>query len=193
MRADYNPICGFAALALVIPPFWAGAAEPFKLNVSQQYIPEAGLVTNCLLVTAREKYSFLPPANWRIESDETARKISLVLADGTVIAIQIKESALGTAAGQTQVQLRDQVLARFPGSSILAESVYFAEAGAGQAFDLEWNTGNGTRFATRFAVFSVSGETIEVVLTAKPEKFQSHHATFTGLLNTFRIAPAGQR
>jgi len=193
MRAHCNLISGFAALALVIPPFRAGAAEQFKLNVSQQHIPEAGLVTNCLLVTAREKYSFLPPANWRIESDEAARKVSLVLADGTVIAIQIKDVALGTAAGQTQAQLRDQVLARFPGASILAESVCFAEAGEGQAFDLEWDAGNGTRFATRFAVFSVSGEIIEVVLTTKPEKFHSHHATFTGLLNTFRIAPTGQR
>lgn len=193
MRANCNFIVGFAALTLAFSPFWAGAAEQFKLQVSQQYIPEAGSVTSCLLVTARERYSFLPPANWRIESDEVARKISLVLADSTVIAIQIKEGAFGTAADQTQVQLRDQVLARFPGASILAESVCYAEAGAGQAFDLEWNAENGTRFATRFAVFSVSGETIELVLTAKPEKFQSHHATFTGLLNTFRVAPAGER
>ena len=147
MRSLRVVFAGVAIGAFGLTQLAADAREQFELQVSKQLIPEAGPMAICLLMTGKEAYSFLPPANWRIEADKEERKVSLIAPDRTLVTIHTAKSGEMPTSGP-KLELRDQVLGRFRGVQVIDEWVCYAEGGAGRAFNLEWKAESGARFTT---------------------------------------------
>src|SRR2546426_6458081 len=99
MRSLRVVFAGVAIGAFGLTQLAADAREQFELRVSKQLIPEAGPMAICLLMTGKEAYSFLPPANWRIEADKEERKVSLIAPDRTVDVVGRRWGHCARSAG----------------------------------------------------------------------------------------------
>ncbi|MEW6159510.1 MAG: hypothetical protein AB1813_18945 [Verrucomicrobiota bacterium] len=172
---------------------WAGicyAADApkkpdFQMLTETIEIPERGSVPSYAILSSSLKFSFLPPPNWKMESNPLEKSITLTTPDfSTVLRFQI------TTNQERKLPIwRQRIQEQLPEAKIVREFVCYTSGRQGMAFDCEQTLTNKFQAATRIAYIPFEDGTVEFQMTSSPDKLRQHHFAFGCLLNSFRIDP----
>ena len=162
----------------------------FELTTRLLEIPERGIVTNLVLCTASQAFSFLPPTGWEIGVDEGENKIKWQSPDfRRALSIRIIPSLTGRKPLLKIEGLRQAVLQRFPGAVVTDEFICYTSGESGAAFDLRYAVRETFNLSTRVAFVAFPGGEVEFNLTTPTEDFAQNVLTFGNFLNSFKIEP----
>ena len=168
-------------------PRAVGAEEEFRLLTEALEIPERGVVTVYVLLAEGHRFSFLPPARWSVRPDAPKKAVHL-LPEDLRAGISFKIQA-GRRVTSGAVEVREQLLERYPQARISDEFKCYAGGSEGVAFDIERLVGQETSASSRLAFVAFKGGTVEFELTANTSRFADYHLSFGRLLSSFRIDP----
>ena len=196
MRSHLTLALGLVAAWAWAQPGSAEAKEPaptpprFELTTRTVEIPERGIVTNLVLCTARQAFSFLPPVGWNLGLEEAENKVKWQSPDfSRVLTIKIVPGQTDGRPVLKLDRLRQTVLQRFPGAAVTEEFVCYTSGESGPAFDLRYVVQETFNLCTRVAFVAFPGGEAEFSLTTPTEDFAKSHLVFGNLLNSFKIEP----
>jgi len=148
------------------------------------FIPERGAVPGLLLINGTNRYSLLLPADWRVGSDISERKVTRQSRDfsGT-ITLTLASGTNGTSFSKEAV--RDQLSRQYPEGKITREFVCTAMGQRGAGFDLELPAGSNA-VAMRINSFPTIDGSIEFALTAMSEQITNYYLPFAMVMTSFQ-------
>ena len=177
----------FPSLAALLC-FWlpVEGAETFRLFSQPLWIPERGEVTSYVLLAGTNRFSFLPPAAWRISGNAEKREV-ILLSQDQIVSIRLKLVEKGIAAkGKQDVdQWREEVVRRYPDAKMVSEFSCYSGDGQGTCFEFQRIASKKTKLSTRLAFVPFADGTVEFLLTAPNEKSEEYSFTFANLLTSF--------
>jgi hypothetical protein len=153
-------------------------------------IPERGLVIGYCVITTEHRFSFIPPLDWRLESNRSERSVTLTpRALDTAIRIRLlpgqavsKEDAEADWAGRL-------IKARYPDAEIKDRFECHTSGLSGVAFDLRQDYGGNLRLDSRVAFVPYEKGTMEVRQTSFAGKLDPSYVELGTLLTSLRVAP----
>jgi hypothetical protein len=161
-------------------------AEAFRLFTQPLSIPERGGVTSYALLTGNNRFSFLPPAGWRISANAEKREVTLLSHDQIVgISLKIVVDGIGAREQQDLNKWRQEVLRRYPGAKIVNESICYSRDVRGICFEFLRIASKKAKLSTQLAFVPFSDGTVEFLLTAPSEKSEDYTFIFANLLTSF--------
>lgn len=167
------------------------AAESLRFFTQPLVIPERGTVTSCVILLGTNRFSFLPPPDWRVHCDDSTKSVALTSRDlGVGIHFKFVSDRFQTDQPLQPETLRTQVLQRFSGGKIANEFACFTSGREGLAFDVEYTGAKKVRMLTRLAFIPFPGGLVEFNLTATEKQFESNQLALGNLLTSFHIEPA---
>lgn len=179
------------ALMLLLPAKLLPAAESLRFFTQPLVIPERGTVTSCVILLGSNRFSFLPPADWRVHCDDSTKLVTLTSRDlGVGLHFKFVSDRFQTGQPLQVEMLRTQVLQRFSNGKIANEFACFTSGREGLAFDVEYTGAKKIKMLTRLAFIPFPGGLVEFNLTGTEKQFESNHLAFGNLLTSFRIEPA---
>ena len=164
----------------------AGAAG-LKLGIWERELPEMGRVTTGVLTAGKDTFLFMPPAQWRAESDATG-VVRLTGTERGSISLRLLINSGPKADAPKMSELREKAQARLAGAEIVRETVCHTEAESGPGFDLVWRDTRGNRIHARIAYVRIGGRLFEFCLLAPPDRFVRELSVFSGVLTSFQVA-----
>ena len=182
-----NPWRIIAALCLLGLAQRAGA---FSLTQHQLAMPEGGFVPCHRVQLETNVFSFVPPAQWRLNVEAEKQKITYQTPTReTTLSIQFTDKNPGAKSGTNSEKLRAELLERFPDAEILESFPCYTNGGQGWAFDLVRTTGGQFKTCIRIGFVPYEGGTVEFTLAALPDQFRQQQLCFGALLTSFGSAP----
>jgi hypothetical protein len=182
------------AAAQFIPPAPAqaeeAAPERFRLTRTTTKIPERGAVALLVLETARDRFSFMPPAGWSARLDGAARKVTFDAQRGlALVTVHLSTNPAVVAWDGDALPSRDHVASRWPGSTVTEEFAQPAGLGLGRAFVLRATSTRNDPWITRVVVVPMRHGVLELALSAPASEFNRHVHGFGNLVNTMKLEP----
>ena len=163
---------------------------PLRITSAAQTIHGGVRIPTMIAKAEANKFSFVPPQSWRVQSAGRKKRIRLVqAATGSLISVDIFEHATPETDSLSAELLRARILARYPNAEITDEFSASALDSSGPAFDLAWSTGNAARMAARIAFTPFTGGHLEFSLVAPARTISRTYHDFNRLLLSFRHAP----
>jgi hypothetical protein len=157
-------------------------SEPLKLVERQVNIPERGPVTDYLLSSGTNHFSFSPPPLWRTSHRPGANSVAIMSADGTTsIAIEF----LSPKPDEPQAK-STLIKTRFPDVAIDDSFDCSTGLGPSTACDLRRKATGDVRLTSRVIYVFTPAAAIEFTLTGPTASFADHTTAFAGLVNSFR-------
>lgn len=155
-------------------------------------IPERGLVTGYSVLTMEHRFSFIPPLEWRLESNRSELSVTLTPREmDTAIRIKLlpgqdssKEDAEADWAGRL-------VKARYPDAEIKDRFECHTGGSSGVSFDLRQDYGGNLRLDSRVAFVPYEKGAIEIRQTSLAGKLTPKYLELGTLLTSLRIASRG--
>jgi hypothetical protein len=178
---------------LILSASVAKAAEDFVVVNDQVEIPERGKVTGYSILAEGHRFSFLPPLQWRMESNRGEKSVTFTRRTlETAIRLRLLSSGEGdkpveTGTGPEGERWRQLVKARYPGAEIVREFVCQTGSGPGVAFDLNHGIGQHLRLESRVAFVTYGKGIVEIGQTGLAGKVEPAYEEFGTLLTSLRI------
>ena len=191
MRSPIRNPLPLLVSALLVTQNVLPAAESLRFFTQPLIIPERGAVTSCILLLGTNRFSFLPPPDWRVQCDDNSKTVTLTSSD-LGVGVHFKFITDRSQTGQPlQADIfRPRVLARFPGGIITNEFTCFTSGREGLAFDVDHVGAKKMKMTTRLAFVPFPGGLVEFDLTTTQKQFELYQLPFGNLLTSFRIEPA---
>lgn len=178
-------VCGFAVLSISAP---ARGAEDFKMLPQSLHIPERGEVTSYLILTASNRFSFLPPPAWNVSESAAEKSVTCVPDDfGAKISFKIIPGISRNVQDLRTDAFRNEVAARYPGARVVGEFRCYTGGKSGLAFDVERSFEKRPPVTSRLAFVPFEGGLVEFELTTETRRFSHYHLVLGNLLTSFRI------
>lgn len=167
------------------------ADEHFQVLTQTRSHPELGKVTNWVIATERNRFSFVPPSGWSIQVSPEEKKVILLPPDRNGdIAIRIIETNTAATSNPDVRQLRERVIRKHPQLKIVGESDCYTASGRATALDflMEFNEGHAIS-VLRVVFLNCPTAELEFAVTAPPARGRNQRA-LSSLLTNFRVEPA---
>ena len=151
-----------------------GGAHEEKLRLKLNSLPRTVhgdiQISTIVVVAESNKFSFLPPHGWQVESDARQKRIQLFRTEnGSRITVDIIEDSSGSNSKPSAEILSQRTLARFPGARVVEEIQLSALGNVGPALDLDWRAPSGARRRTRTGLIPFPGGHLDCALTSSPD------------------------
>ena len=171
------------------------ATNEFQLFTRPLAISERGTVSSYVLQTSHGRFSFLPPPNWVVKEDATAKEVVMMAQTLTTsIRFKIVEAKPQVSTMPARVaQWRTEILENYPGAKITGEFPCYTSRIEGAAFDLERSAPNKKKIFTRLAFIPLPEGRVEGNLTSTGGKLEDAHIVFGNFLTSFRVEPTTTR
>lgn len=174
------------ALALISLARSAQSGESFRLITEPRRISERGEVTSYVLILGGDRYSFLPPPDWKVQGNAAQNEVVMMSPDRVAsIRFKIVSRDSDSLAASESEKFRAQIFQRYPNAKILAEFPCYTADAQGTAFDLEEALPNKSKVSHRLAFLPLSGKSLEFDLSVTTAKFGLFDFTFSNLLTSF--------
>jgi hypothetical protein len=186
-------IIAMMRLEMTLPAADSPKGKPDFVVVKEPVdIPERGLVTGYCVITAEHRFSFIPPLDWRLESNRSERSVTLTPRElDTAIRIRLlpdqgirKEGAEADWAGRL-------IKARYPDAEIKDRFECHTSGSSGVAFDLRQDYGGNLRLDSRVAFVPYGKGTIEIRQTRLAGTVAPTYQELGTLLTSLRMTPLG--
>jgi len=174
-------------LLLVTAAQSARAAGDFVVVNEPVEIPERGKVMGHCIIAHGQRLSFIPPFNWRMESNRGERSVTFTRqALDTAIRIRLLplEGAGQESDGERWQQL---VKARYPDAEIIRQFVCHTGSHSGIAFDLRQDFGGNLQLQSRVAFVAHAKGVLEIGQTGLAGTVEPAYEEFGTLLTSLRI------
>jgi hypothetical protein len=156
--------------------------EGFRVVRERYETPEGGEIWGAAVVAGTNKFSFVPPSNWLLESNMREKKVTFTRRDfSATMNLKIWETNF------VPTVWKEMALQQFPGAKLTGEFECFTANEKGMAFDLERSLPKRAKLTSRVAYVPYAGGLIEFQMTTTPDVFRRYHAVFGHLLNSFRV------
>lgn len=165
----------------------ARVAEDFVVVNDPVDIPERGKVSGYCIMADGHRFSFIPPLQWRMESNRSEKSITFTRrALDTAIRIRLLPPDL---AGKEADEERWQrlVMARYPEAEIIRRFVCHTGTCSGMAFDLRQDFGRNLQLESRVAFVSYGKGVVEIGQTGLKGGKETGYEDFGTLLTSLRI------
>lgn len=168
------------------------AGDDFRVFAQTRSLPELGRTTNWVIMTDRNRFSFVPPGGWAIQTSPEEKKIVLLPPDRNGnIAISVGETNTTPAPNPGVERLSERVARKYPQAKIVRESDCYTASGKAKALDcqIEFNEGRAIS-AMRVVFLDCPAAEVEFSVTAPPPSLDRNQRALSSLLNNFRVEPA---
>lgn len=146
-------------------------------------------IQTIVVVAESNKFSFLPPQGWQVETDPVLKRIELTrIPGGSRITIDIIEASLSPRAEGRSETLLARALTRFAGATLVEEIRVSALGKVNPAFDLEWRASNGSRRKARVGFIPFDGGFLEYALSGSSENATQDCRSLNQLFLSLRTA-----
>jgi hypothetical protein len=156
-------------------------AETFRLVSQPLWIPERGEVASYVLLAGSNRFSFLPPAAWRISGNAEKREV-ILLSHDQIVSISFRIVGKGK---QDVDRWREEVVRRYPSATMVNEFICYTRDGHGICFEFQRTASKKSKLSTRLAFVPFSDGTVEFLLTAPNEKSEEYSFAFANFLTSF--------
>ena len=166
------------------------AGDDFQVFAQIRSLPELGSTTNWVIITGRNRFSFVPPGGWAIQTSPEEKKIVLLPPDRNGnIAISVGET--NTTPASNHGRPRERVARKYPQARVVRESDCYTASGLAKALDcqIEFNEGRAIS-AMRVVLLDCPAADVEFSVTAPPSTLDRNQRALSSLLNNFRVEPA---
>jgi hypothetical protein len=163
---------------------------PQELTWRSQTIqpPEMGPLTYLELQYAQEKFTLVPPTDWRTEGDAQAGTIKFRSCTGSLsVALRFTTNSADRTLSSAEA-LRENVVPHLADAT--ASEMFSAQAGdrAGKGVDLSFSL-QGHALRCRAAAVPLRSGCVHFVLMCAAEEFKIGQQTFGRILSSFQGAP----
>jgi hypothetical protein len=166
----------------------SSATQEFRIATRTVEVPEAGFLTNTVLVTSRHELAFQPPKLWKMAADAAARQLTWEAPDrASLVRVRLHEDAGGQKPTLSPEQARARVSQPFAGARVVEEFVCHTGAGEGRAVELERVDGP-FRTSIRCAWVPVNGGLLEIHCISPADALAARQPDFTQFFNSLRVA-----
>lgn len=161
----------------------------FHVSTRNEEIPENGVVAYTVVKTSRSEFSFLPPHQWRAETDTKAGTLSWTSPDyGSMIQLLLPKAATEETPKLNAEELRGTITSQPAHATITGEFPCYTSGLSGLAFDAVRRVDGKIDVSTRTAFVPVAGGIVQITLTAPKEKFAARQLDLSRYLNSFKVA-----
>ncbi len=176
-------------LVLVTVVQLARAAEDFVVVNEPVEIPERGRVTGYCIIANGQRLSFIPPFDWRMESNRGERSVTFTRrAMDTAIRIRmLPPEGEGGGKESDEERWRQLVKARYPDAEIIRQFVCHTGSHSGIAFDLRQDFGGNLQLQSRVAFVAYPKGVLEIGQTGLAGTAEPSYEEFGTLLTSLRI------
>ncbi|HKS36152.1 MAG TPA: hypothetical protein VJW76_03110 [Verrucomicrobiae bacterium] len=188
MRSWHPLILSCISVSLLAGRLRAG--DDFQVFAQTRSIPELGRTTNWVIATDRNRFSFVPPGGWAIQTSPDEKKIVLLPPDRNGnIAISVVET--NTTPASNHGRPRERVARKYPQARVVRESDCYTASGLAKVLDcqIEFNEGRATS-ALRVVFLDCPAAEVEFSVTAPAPALDRNQRALSSLLNNFRVEPA---
>jgi hypothetical protein len=173
---------------LLLPVACAKPSNEVQLLTEQLNIPERGQVTAFVLKVQTNRFSFMPPPEWRATCEAAESKIVLLPKDlSASIIICVRSNANSTDKPLEVKMLREKLARRFPEATLIADFPCYCNSLQGHAFHLERTTANGVKIPSCIAFFGIIGWEIDFELTTTNKYYKKRFQSFLNLMGSFQV------
>ncbi len=164
----------------------------FQIGTRNEEIPENGVVSYTVVRTTRNEFSFLPPPQWRAETDAKAETLSWTSPDyRSMIQLQLPKTATDETPKLKAEELRATILSPSTKLTLTGEFPCYTSGLSGLAFDTTQHVDGKFETSTRTAFFPVSGGVARITLTAPKEQFTTRQLDLSRYLNSLKVTKLG--
>jgi hypothetical protein len=160
------------------------AAGSGRLSEHRVMIPERGEVLGYMISVETNHYSFLPPPGWRVSCKPGAKAVVMIAVDLTT---SITVDFLEADTTKTVQKLAGEFLSsRYPEGRRLQTFAFLTGLGEGTACDIERQSGDAPKLASRVVYAIQDSRVIEFTLTTPKARFAEWTTTFANVVNSFQ-------
>jgi hypothetical protein len=164
----------------------------FQVRTQTQDCPEMGKLTISLWHCQGQEFSFLSPAGWRLATDPTQGRLVFQSHDfSATITARFQRVGPTNPAPVRLASLRQEVMERFPGATLLEEVPCHTGNLQGRSFALRQRVQGGVVQWFRLAIVPLPAGRLEFTLAAPPQRAEALQAEFTTFLTSFSQVQAG--
>jgi hypothetical protein len=165
----------------------AYGADDFAVVNSPVEIPERGKVTGYCIIADGFQFSFIPPLDWRPESNRTERSMTFTRrALDTAIRIRLLPAEV-EAKEPDEARWREMIKARYPEAEIVRQFACHTGTRSGVAFDLRQDFGPDLLLESRVAMVFYGKGIVEIAQMGLKGTVKTGHEDFGALLTSLRI------
>ena len=158
-------------------------ADPSRLAEHRITIPERGEVVGYVVTVDTNHYSFLPPPTWRVSCKPGAKAVVMIAADLTSsITIDFLEA---DTTKTMQKRAGELLSSRYPEGRLRQTFGFLTGLGEGTAFDIERQSGDAPKLASRVVYAIQDSGFVEFTLTTPKARFAEWSTTFANVVNSF--------
>ncbi len=160
----------------------------FQVGTRNEEIPENGVVAYTVVKTTRNEFSFLPPHQWRVETDAKAGTLSWTSPDyRSMIQLLLPKAGSDETPKLKAEELRGTITSQPAPATITGEFPCYTSGLSGLAFDAVRRVDGKIEVSTRTAFVPVSGGIVQITLTAPKEQFTARQMDLSRYLNSFKV------
>lgn len=162
-------------------------ADDFAVVNAPVEIPERGKVTGYCIIADGFRFSFIPPLDWRPESNRVERSMTFTRrALDSAIRIRLLP---GDAEGKEpdEARWRELIKARYPEAEILRQFTCHTGTRSGVAFDLRQEFGTDLLLESRVALVVYEKGMVEIAQMGLKGTVKTGHEDLGALLTSLRI------
>ena len=175
----------FQSVLVLALPAALYAADVQKMFATRVEIPERGEVPGYLCVLGTNKFSFIAPTGWKPEARLDRREIVFISPElDASLTFKVHE---GPEVPGDSKNVREQVLQRFPNSTIVDEFNCYAADQTGRGYILDQKAADKAKVKIRYGVITVPGGTAEFILRAPAVRMPDLHLLYGRFLASFRV------
>ena len=172
----------------------SGPAQDFRLLPNRVMIPERGEVAGYMILTASNKFSFLPPHGWKVSGSPADNKVILMTRDLVAsVTLTVRAERADKPEPASSEQFRQRLEERYPEARIVRELTCYTGGNKGVGFDLEHTAKDRPSMSTRLVFVPYEGGLVEFNLTTPTRAFPSFHPAFGNLLTSFQVEPSARK
>lgn len=159
-------------------------ADSSRLAEHRVMIPERGEVLGYLVSVGTNHYSFLPPPGWRVSCKPGAKAVVMIAVDLTTsITVDFLEADTTKTA---QKRAGELLSSRYPEGRQLQTFTFLTGLGEGTGFDIERQSGDAPKVASRVVYAIQDPGVVEFTLTTPRARFAECTTAFANVVNSFQ-------
>lgn len=160
----------------------------FQVGTRHEEIPENGIVSYTVVKTTRNEFSFLPPHQWRAETDAKAGTLVWTSPDyRSMIQLLLPKATSDETPKLKAEELRTLVTSKPTPATLTGEFPCYTSGLSGLAFDTVRRVEEKFDVSTRTAFVPVAGGIVQITLTAPREQFAIRQLDLARYLNSFKV------
>ncbi len=166
----------------------ARAAEDFVVVNEPVEIPERGKVMGHCIIANGQRFSFIPPYEWRMESNRSEQSVTFTRRTlDTAVRIRLLPPH-GEGEEPDEERWQRLVKSRYPDAEIIRQFVCHTGSHSGIAFDLRQDFGGNLQLQSRVAFVAHPKGVLEIGQSGLAGTAEPSYEEFGTLLTSLRIS-----